>query len=114
MSNGDGGPLKPARATEVIRNIARGDPKMDWKAHAREQMLARDLLVGDAMHVLKFGFVHEEAEPASQNGFYKYRMEYATPNSNGRSVRVIVIPSVQQKALKVVTVMWADEPLNRG
>ena len=71
-------------------------------------MLERDLIMGDALHVLKHGFVYEEAEPAMR-GFFKYKMECNTPNSNGRTVRVVVIPSVNKAAFKIVSVMWADE-----
>ena len=68
----------------------------------------RSLLIGDLLHVLKCGFVYEDAQKTSRKGLYKYKIECTTPNSGGRSVRVVVIP-YSSAALKIVTVMWADE-----
>jgi hypothetical protein len=101
--------MSPAQATEAIRSKAR-DAKCSiaWTMHAKEQMSARQLLMGDALYVLKEGFVYEPAESASQIGLYKYKIECQTPNSNGRTVRVVAIPS-NSCAIKIVTVMWRDE-----
>jgi hypothetical protein len=41
-------------------------------------------------------------------------MQCTTPNSQNREVRVVVIPDWKRKGIKVVTVMWADEPIVRG
>jgi hypothetical protein len=71
-------------------------------------MRDRDLIMGDVLHVLRTGFVYEEPEPATINGFFRYRIEGTTPNSDGRTVRVVVIPSGGHGA-KIVTVMWRDE-----
>jgi hypothetical protein len=71
-------------------------------------MAARDLLMGDVLHVLKHGFVYDEAERATQIGLFKYKIESATPNCFGRTVRVVVIPSMSSE-VKIVTVMWKDE-----
>ena len=64
--------------------------------------------MGDVLHVLKHGFVHEKGEPATQPGCFKYGMECKTPNSGGRIVRIIVIPSTANGII-FLTVMWADE-----
>jgi hypothetical protein len=114
MRDGGGKALSPGRATEFIRSIARDDPELEWTDHSQEQMAERDLLVGDVLYVLKNGFVHEEGQPTTRTGFFRYCMESSTPNSNGRDVRVVVIPSPQRQELKIVTVMWIDEPGQRG
>jgi len=75
--------------------------------HAKEQMEVRDLLMGDILHVLEKGYVYEPGEPASQPGLFKYKMEAPTPNSNGRNVRVVLIPYPTQ-LVKILTVMWVD------
>lgn len=76
-------------------------------------MAERDLIVGDVLHVLRYGFVYDEAEPSTREGYYKYTMESRTPNSNGRIVRIVIVPSLpgQTCEVKLITVMWADEPL---
>jgi hypothetical protein len=68
----------------------------------------RDLLMGDVLHVRKHGFVYEQGERATQAGLFKYQMESITPNSRGRTVRVVVIPSMSSE-VKIVTVMRKDE-----
>ena len=101
-------PLSPGKATEKIRAIANGDPKVSLKIHAKEQMAERSLVMGDVLYVLKRGFVYDEAAESTRPGFFKYKMECSTPNSNGRQVAVIVIAG-RSRELKIVTVMWVDE-----
>ncbi len=103
------GEWKPADATDKIRACAASDDfDIDLTAHARDQMLERGLLMGDLRHLLKRGFVYDRPVPATRNGYFKYSAEGTTPNSDGRSVKAVVIPS-GDNALKIVTVMWRDE-----
>jgi hypothetical protein len=105
-------PWTPAQATERIRRIAHEDCfDLTLSKHAKEQMRERELTSLDVMYVLENGFIYDRPEKASLPGFYKYKMLNATPNSNRREVRVVVIPSLQAAQAKIVTVMWADEPL---
>jgi hypothetical protein len=71
-------------------------------------MFQRELVVGDLLHVIKHGFVHEPGEQSTRPGLFKYAMECVTPNSGGRTVRVVLIPS-SSGSIKVITLMWADE-----
>ena len=105
--------LGAAQATEHIRGKTGTHLHLHWTRHAKEQLLTRDLITGDVLHVLKHGFVYEEGEPATRQGLFKYNVECVTPNSGGRTIVVVVIPS-QANQLKIVTVMWKDEPLYRG
>ncbi len=102
--------MGPTEATEHIRRIA-NDSDFDVlvTAHAKAKMNDRNLIMGDILHVLKNGFVFNEAEEAKQKGCFKYSMECTTPNSNGRKVRVIAIPSDDRPAAKIITIMWVDE-----
>lgn len=101
-------PMSPRQATEAIRSKCGPDLTLSLTTHAREQMDRRGLIVGDVLHVMRVGFVYDEGEPSTRPGLYKYRMESVTPNSNGRTVRIVVIPS-NTCAVKIVTVMWKDE-----
>jgi len=107
-------PLKPAHATDLIRRMA-GRPGFDlcWTKHAKDQMKERDLLVGDILYVLRCGFILEKGIPATQAGLFRYAMECTTPNSDGRTVRVVIIPSTIN-SVKVITVMWRDESRHSG
>lgn len=108
-------PWSPARATERIREKARDESfTPSWKYHALEQMEERGLFTPDVLYVLKKGFVYKEAIPATQPLLFRYAINSPTPNSNGREVRVIVIPSPGAPAAKIISVMWADEPLVGG
>jgi hypothetical protein len=104
-------PWKPSVATTRIRRKADDDPTIYPTGHAKAQMADRDLIMSDVLHVLKRGFVYEEAEPAKEDGFFRYHMEGPSPNSGGRSIRVVVIP-FPTPALKIVTVMWVDEDMH--
>jgi Domain of unknown function (DUF4258) len=101
-------PLPPAAATRFIRGLHGPMLALRYTKHARERMFERELIVGDILHVIKNGFVYEEGESSTRPGFFRYRMECVTPNSNGRTVRLVIIPS-ENHSIKVVTVMWADE-----
>ena len=101
-------PLSPQQATELLRRKVNNDLTLLLTDHAQERLDDRGLTTKDVLHVLKHGFVYEEAEPATRIGLFKYQMEASTPNSGGRTVRIVVIPSSANQ-MKLVTVMWADE-----
>jgi len=86
----------------------RDDFTPHWKVHAMERLLERDLFVADALHVLKFGFVLDEPVPSDVDGYFKYAVEAKTPNSDGRVVRLIVVPDGACE-MKIITIMWKDE-----
>lgn len=99
----------PADATDAIRHLAAlSNMTLHLTLHARSQMAARDLIVGDVLHVLKHGFVYENPEPATQDGCFKYQIEASTPTST-RTVRVVAMPWVEPSEIKIVTVMWRDD-----
>ncbi|MES2193774.1 MAG: DUF4258 domain-containing protein [Pseudomonadota bacterium] len=103
-------PWKPADATDGIRRLARcEDMTLTYREHARDQMIERDLLMSDVLYVLKNGFIYQDAKDSTRPGFYKYRTECPTPNSNNREVGVVVCPDPERCEIKVITVMWLDE-----
>lgn len=108
-------PWTPTRATERIRAMAQSPTfSVTLTKHAQDQMAIRDLTMSDVNYVLRHGFVKKEAEPASRLPLQKYQVEYTSPNSNGRDVRVVVIPSLTPDLLKIVTVMWVDDARTSG
>jgi hypothetical protein len=74
----------------------------------KDQLRERGLIMGDVLHVLRRGFVLEEPEPATRAGFFKYLIEATTPNSEGRTVGILVIPDGACE-LKLKAVFWRDE-----
>ena len=103
------GPWKPADATRKINKMAREDSlDLAWTDHAKERLEERDLLIGDVLHLLKTGMVYQEAEKSTRQSCYKYIIEGQTPNSEGRSIKAVVVAQENMQILKIVTVMWAD------
>lgn len=107
-------PWSPAQATEQIWKIAKGNLDLIMTKHASDQLAARRLITGDVMYVLKNGYVYENPEPSTREGLYKYRVESSTPNSNSRTLRLVVVPCATEMGLKIVTVMWRDEETSFG
>ena len=103
-------PWPPPEATRRIRTLSQ-DPGPDdfiYTSHAKEQLLERGLIVSDVLYVCQHGTVHESAKKATRAGLFKYQIECVTPNSEGRTVRAVVIPDLRQPTIKIVTVMWVD------
>jgi hypothetical protein len=108
MANGPGA-WKPAEATKRINGCAKGDNlTLTFAFHAKERLDERGLVMGDLLYLLKTGFVYEEPEESTRADHFKYRIEGTTPNSDGRTIRAVVIPSGGCE-IKIVTVMWRDE-----
>lgn len=94
--------------------MARGDFDLLSGLHWEEQLEARNLIVGDLLYLLKNGFVYEPGVKSTRPHLYKYEMEYTTPNSHGRTVRVVLIPCASANTIKIVTIMWRDEAVISG
>ncbi len=73
-------------------------------------MNERGLIMSDVLFVLKHGFVYEEPEPSTVPGLFKYKVDSQSPNSGARFLRVVAIPDKESCQIKVVTIMWRDEP----
>lgn len=105
-------PWKPSEATRRIREAACSkDLKLHWTNAVRVKLNEIELQMGDALYAMKNGFVLRPGAPSSRGCLFKYAIEASTPNSNNRTVRVVVIPSANKHELKIVDVMWADEPI---
>lgn len=108
-------PWPAAEATDRLRRMAADEGfRVSFKFHALDQMEARDITTPDVLWALKMGFVYEDPIPATQPGLYRYTLRGPTPTSNGRDIKVVIIPSMHTACAKIVTVMWADESRVRG
>lgn len=100
-------PWLPALATQIINKKARDAAfSLAWTDHAKERFEQRDIIMGDVLHVLKWGTVYDTPRPGTDHGSFKYRIEGVSPNSMGKTLRVVVIPQ-PTPALVLVSVMWA-------
>jgi hypothetical protein len=64
--------------------------------------------MGDVLHVLKRGFVLDEPEASTRRGYFKYQIEATTPNSDGRTIILVVIPDGSCE-LNIKRLLWRDE-----
>lgn len=100
-------PWEPAVATRAINHLAsQMDMRLAMKKHALDREDIREIKTPDILHVLKFGFVFKEHQPATRDGFYKYQIEGRSPNSGARFIRICLIPDERNAGIKVLTVMW--------
>ncbi len=65
--------------------------------------------MSDVLYVLKNGFVYDEPEPSTRQGYNKYKIDSLCPNGGNRAVRIVVIPDKRACQLKIVSIMWVDE-----
>lgn len=91
-------------------------PKLSlaYKVHALKREGERGIHTPDVRFVLRNGFVLIDAVPATRVNYYKYEIEGRTPNSEGRFVRLVVIPDFKNCTIKLVTIMWVDEEATRA
>ena len=62
----------PAKATKMIWTLA-ADDLTTWihRVHFKKQLEKRSLIVADVRNLLKYGYVYDDAEKSSQDGFWK-------------------------------------------
>lgn len=103
-------PWSPADATACINLLAkRGIAGLHYTDHCKERMEQRGIVIRDILYVLKTGFVYEDPEAASREGFYKYKVEGDSLSCEGRTLRIIAIVDERKEEIKIVTVMFIDE-----
>lgn len=106
-------PWAPGDATLTINSIAKDENhSLSYTYHAKTRLLERGLIMSDLLYVLKNCMVYDAPtsdDVSSIAGRYKYKIECQTPNSESRTVRVIVIPDQKSREMKVITIMWRDE-----
>jgi hypothetical protein len=102
-------PWTPGDATDNIREIAASNFALSLTGHVTERMEERDLTTADIRHILRRGFVYEQAQETTRSKCFKYCIDASTPNSGSRTVRLVVVPCTDPLEIKIVTVMWRDE-----
>lgn len=115
LTNAPKEPWNATDATRILNQLSK-DPRLNlaYKLHAQERLQERNIIMSDVLRVLKTGFVLKQPVEATQAGRFKYEIEGKSPNSDGRSIRLIAIPCVQSITIKLVTVMWVDETSTRA
>ena len=101
--------LTPGGATKKIWKLA-GDDNTDWwiTDHFKNQLKERNIISSDIKHLLRTGYVYKEGTESTVPGLWKFQLEGQTPNSNNRTIVVVIIPDFSDKSIKFVTVFWRD------
>ena len=108
-------PWNNTDATYALREMGKHPAlSLAYKVHATQRLSERGIIVSDVLHLIRTGFVYEDAAPSKNSGYYKYKMEGLTPNSGGRKICAILIPNSDAMTIKVVTVFWVDEVAQRA
>jgi hypothetical protein len=82
------------------------------KDHAKDQVVERNLILGDVLYYSKMGLSMSRRKKQLWNiGSIKCNVQRRTLKT-GRFV--VAIPDWKHEGIKIVTVMWVDEPLVRG
>ncbi|OUD09054.1 hypothetical protein BVC71_10090 [Marivivens niveibacter] len=103
-------PWSPTNATYAIREIGQHPAlSLAYKVHATQRLLDRGITTSDVLYLLRNGYVYDDPSSATQHGYFRYKIQGKTPNSEGRDVAAVVVPNYNTKTVKVVTVMWVDE-----
>lgn len=102
-------PLPPAKATKYINQIASSDTcDIAITNHFSEKLSERNLQMGDAMMLMRTGFIYNSPVESTQPGLWKYEINGKTPNSQNRQLGMIVIPDFDKNMIKLVTIFWID------
>lgn len=108
-------PWNATKATYRLREMgAHPALSVAYKLHATERLAERSIIVSDVLYLIRNGFVYSDPIPAKTVGYYRYEIVCRTPNSGGRELCVVVIPSYNTMTMKIVTVMWRDEVQTRA
>ena len=101
--------LNARRGCKKVRTLA-GDDSTDWwiTDHFKNQLKERNIISSDIKHLLRTGYVYKEGTESTVPGLWKYQLEGQTPNSNNRTIVVVIIPDFSDRSIKFVTVFWRD------
>ncbi|WGU40347.1 hypothetical protein [Phenylobacterium sp. NIBR 498073] len=103
------GQWSTGKATQEINACAKSASlNITFVKPVKDRLRERGLIMGDALYVLRRGFVLEDPGTTTRPGFFKYLIEATTPNSEGRTVGILVIPD-GCCMLKLTDVKWRDE-----
>ncbi|MCY4337312.1 MAG: DUF4258 domain-containing protein [Gammaproteobacteria bacterium] len=84
--------------------------ELAYTIHAKERIEERGIIISDVVHILVHGHIDDEPETSSRPGYCKYKICGKPPNSGHREICLVIIPNPDKPAVKVITVMWKDQP----
>jgi len=98
-------PYRPEYVRDLVRGLAQNTSNIQWRKHAQERMVERDITDRMALEVMRKGYVKGAIEPGEQAGEWKVKL--AMEMKGRREVGVVVVV-VNGSKLRVITVEWED------
>jgi hypothetical protein len=99
-------PRRPDIVCKLVRKLALNTANIQWRVHAQQRMVERDITDEMALDVLRSGDLKGEIEQGDRPGELKVKMVRAI-KGRPREVGVVVVV-VNSVRLRVITVEWED------
>jgi hypothetical protein len=97
---------RPEVIRELVRKLALDTANIQWRVHAQERMVERDITDEMALEVLRKGDLKGEIEPGQAPDELTVKMVRAI-KGHPREVGVVTVV-VKSSKLRVITVEWED------
>jgi len=98
---------RPEVVRDLVHNLAQNTSNIQWRRHAQERMVERDITDEMALEILRQGYVKGEITPGEQPDELKVKM---VRHIKGRREVGVVVVVVKSLTLRVITVEWEDLP----
>jgi hypothetical protein len=97
--------VRPESVRNLVRKLAQNTTNIQWRRHAQDRMVERDITDEMALEVLRQGDIKGEIEPGQQPDELKVKM---VRHIKGRREVGVVVVVVKSLSLRVITVEWED------
>lgn len=94
-------PLTPEQATLRINKIANSSYTFCWTEDVKQKIRSLNLIITDLHYVLKLGRVTKPGKACKTALYWKYIIEYKTPNFINKNLKVVVILGAAANELMV-------------
>lgn len=97
---------RPEAVRDLVRSLAQDTANIQWRRHALERMVERDITDEMALEVLRRGDLKGPIEPGEEPDELKLKMVRPI-KGRGREAGVVCVV-VKSLRLRVITVEWED------
>jgi hypothetical protein len=98
-------PHRPEHMRDLVRRLALDTSNIQWRKHAQERMVERDITDKMALEVMRKGYLKGAIEPGERAGEWKVKL---VMEMRGRREVGVVVVVVESAKLRVITVEWED------
>lgn|SRR5262249_2244813 len=98
-------PPRPELVGDAVRALAQDTANIQWRKHAQDRMVERDITDRMALEVMRKGYVKGVVEPGERADEWKVKLAM---EMRGRREVGVVVSVVGRTKLRVITVEWED------